>query len=80
MVNSYPNVQGFTVIRNGGEDFVQSMVVVMESTISKVVKTYQPGAIVLQCGADSFAGDRPDCFNLSLDGAYLPVMLNVSNS
>ncbi|CAJ2646957.1 unnamed protein product [Trifolium pratense] len=38
------------------------------SIISKVVETYQPGAIVLQCGADSLAGDRLGCFNLSIDG------------
>lgn len=36
--------------------------------ISKVVEMYQPGAIVLQCGADSLAGDRLGCFNLSIDG------------
>ena len=29
---------------------------------------YQPGAIVLQCGADSLSGDRLGCFNLSLKG------------
>lgn len=42
--------------------------------ISKVVEIYQPGAIVLQCGADSLAGDRLGCFNLSIDGATLPVI------
>ncbi|XLS82659.1 hypothetical protein HN51_048490 [Arachis hypogaea] len=36
--------------------------------ISKVVETYQPGAIVLQCGAYSLVGDRLSCFNLSIDG------------
>ncbi|XP_022887808.1 histone deacetylase 9 isoform X3 [Olea europaea var. sylvestris] len=36
--------------------------------ITKVFETYQPGAIVLQCGADSLAGDRLGCFNLSIDG------------
>ncbi|KAI3498339.1 hypothetical protein L1887_34111 [Cichorium endivia] len=36
--------------------------------ITKVVETYQPGVIVLQCGADSVAGDRLGCFNLSTDG------------
>jgi histone deacetylase 1/2 len=36
--------------------------------IQKVVELYQPGAIVLQCGADSLAGDRLGCFNLSVDG------------
>nr|XP_023884496.1 histone deacetylase 9 isoform X1 [Quercus suber] len=39
-----------------------------KSIISKVVETYVPGAIVLQCGADSLAGDRLGCFNLSIDG------------
>lgn len=38
------------------------------TVISKVVETYIPGAIVLQCGADSLAGDRLGCFNLSIDG------------
>ncbi|XP_022957985.1 histone deacetylase 9 isoform X2 [Cucurbita moschata] len=36
--------------------------------ISKVVEMYRPGVIVLQCGADSLAGDRLGCFNLSIDG------------
>lgn len=36
--------------------------------ISKVVEIYLPGAIVLQCGADSLAGDRLGCFNLSIEG------------
>ena len=34
----------------------------------KMVEVYQPGVIVLQCGADSLAGDRLGCFNLSLEG------------
>ncbi|KAJ6967087.1 hypothetical protein NC652_004598 [Populus alba x Populus x berolinensis] len=46
-----------------------------KTIISKVVETYQPGAIVLQCGADSLAGDRLGCFNLSIDGAYLIVIV-----
>nr|GEV20576.1 histone deacetylase 9 isoform X1 [Tanacetum cinerariifolium] len=39
-----------------------------KAIIAKVVETYQPGVIVLQCGADSLAGDRLGCFNLSIDG------------
>ncbi|CAB4282969.1 unnamed protein product [Prunus armeniaca] len=39
-----------------------------KTIISKVVETYLPGVIVLQCGADSLAGDRLGCFNLSIDG------------
>ena len=36
--------------------------------MSKVMSVFQPGAVVLQCGADSLGGDRLGCFNLSLDG------------
>lgn len=32
------------------------------------MEMYQPSVIVLQCGADSLAGDRLGCFNLSLKG------------
>ena len=32
------------------------------------METYQPSAIVLQCGADSLSGDRLGCFNLTLKG------------
>ena len=36
--------------------------------ISRVMQSYKPGAVVLQCGADSLSGDRLGCFNLSLRG------------
>ncbi|CAI8020592.1 Probable histone deacetylase 1-B, partial [Geodia barretti] len=32
------------------------------------MEVYRPSAVVLQCGADSLAGDRLGCFNLSLKG------------
>jgi len=32
------------------------------------MEVYQPGAVVLQCGADSLSGDRLGCFNLTLKG------------
>ena len=38
--------------------------------VSKVMETFQPSAVVLQCGADSLTGDRLGCFNLSLRGKY----------
>merc|ERR1712070_1325788 len=34
----------------------------------QIMQIYQPGAIVLQCGADSLCGDRLGCFNLSIKG------------
>merc|ERR1711971_1326418 len=36
--------------------------------MSKVMESYQPSAVVLQCGADSLSGDRLGCFNLTLKG------------
>merc|ERR1712226_83273 len=36
--------------------------------MTKIVEVFQPGAIVLQCGADSLTGDRLGCFNLTLKG------------
>ncbi|MCD9645618.1 Histone deacetylase 6 [Datura stramonium] len=36
--------------------------------IQRVMEVYQPDAVVLQCGADSLAGDRLGFFNLSAKG------------
>lgn len=36
--------------------------------MSRIMEWYRPGAVVLQCGADSLSGDRLGCFNLSLLG------------
>lgn len=41
---------------------------IFKPVISKVMETYRPTAVVLQCGADSLTGDRLGCFNLSLKG------------
>jgi acetoin utilization deacetylase AcuC-like enzyme len=37
--------------------------------IDKIMDVFNPGAIVLQCGADSLAFDRLGYFNLTIDGA-----------
>ncbi|KAF8399962.1 hypothetical protein HHK36_015834 [Tetracentron sinense] len=36
-VNSYPTVRGFTAIGTGGEDFVQAMVVAVESVLQQPI-------------------------------------------
>jgi len=41
---------------------------IFKPVLQHVMDWYDPGAIVLQCGADSLAGDRLGCFNLSLKG------------
>ncbi|XP_074289128.1 histone deacetylase 9-like [Silene latifolia] len=53
-------------LKDGIDD--NSFTRLFKTIISKVVEFYQPGVIVLQCGADSLAGDRLGCFNLSIDG------------
>lgn len=41
---------------------------VFQPVIAKIMERFQPGAIVLQCGADSLSGDRLGCFKLSIKG------------
>ncbi|KAF2362867.1 Histone deacetylase domain [Trinorchestia longiramus] len=53
-------------LRDGIED--ESYQSIFEPIMTKVMETYQPSAIVLQCGADSLSGDRLGCFNLTLKG------------
>ena len=38
----------------------------VQPVMQAVMDTYKPGAVVLQCGADSLAHDRLGCFNLTL--------------
>lgn len=39
--------------------------------ISKIIDVYDPGAIVLQCGADSLAADRLGNFSMTISGMIL---------
>jgi len=60
---------GFSVnapLTNGIND--ESYEKVFKPILSKIMEVFQPGAIVLQCGADSLTGDRLGCFNLTLHG------------
>jgi histone deacetylase 1/2 len=38
--------------------------------IRQVMQSYDPSAIVLQCGTDSLSGDKLGCLNLSMRGRY----------
>lgn len=44
--------------------------------ISKVMETFQPSAVVLQCGADSLTGDRLGCFNLTVRGKCIRISIS----
>ncbi|KAF1331561.1 Histone deacetylase, partial [Globisporangium splendens] len=41
---------------------------VFKPVIQKVMETFCPAAVVLQCGADSLTGDRLGCFNVTTKG------------
>lgn len=53
-------------LRDGMDD--ASYKSMFEPIMSSVMECYRPEAIVLQCGADSLAGDRIGPFNLSMRG------------
>lgn len=41
---------------------------IFRPVIARVMETYRPEAVVIQCGADSLSGDRLGCFNLTTKG------------
>eukprot|EP00386_Alphamonas_edax_P006210 GDKI01020198.1.p1 GENE.GDKI01020198.1~~GDKI01020198.1.p1 ORF type:complete len:495 (+),score=138.39 GDKI01020198.1:83-1567(+) len=53
-------------LNDGMDD--DSFLGLFEPIIEKCIEVYRPGAIVLQCGADSLTGDRLGRFNLSTQG------------
>nr|AFY07417.1 histone deacetylase 1-like protein [Schmidtea mediterranea] len=53
-------------LRDGIDD--ESYESIFKPVVEKVIESFKPNAIVLQCGADSLSGDRLGCFNLSLKG------------
>lgn len=46
----------------------ESFIYIFKPVIAKIIENFRPEAILLQCGADSLAGDRLGCFNLSVKG------------
>ncbi|CAG8583435.1 7236_t:CDS:10 [Paraglomus brasilianum] len=53
-------------LKDGMDDW--SFQNVFRPVVQHIMDWYRPGAVVLQCGADSLAGDRLGCFNLSSKG------------
>lgn len=45
-----------------------SYLYVFKKTMGAIMESFRPAAVVLQCGADSLAGDRLGSFNLSIKG------------
>ncbi|CAO3598407.1 unnamed protein product [Absidia cylindrospora] len=53
-------------LRDGIDD--EAYKSVFQPIVQRIMDWYRPGAIVLQLGGDSLAGDRLGCFNLSMKG------------
>jgi histone deacetylase 1/2 len=53
-------------LKDGIDD--EAYLSIFKPVIAKIMEVYRPGAIVLQCGADSLTGDRLGCFNLTIKG------------
>jgi acetoin utilization deacetylase AcuC-like enzyme len=53
-------------LRDGIDDSTYESI--FAPVMGKVMESYRPNAIVLQCGADSLTGDRLGCFNLTVQG------------
>lgn len=53
-------------LKDGIDD--ASYLSVFRPVVTRVIDTFRPSAIVLQCGADSLSGDRLGCFNLTHKG------------
>jgi len=47
--------------------------------IRLVMESYDPSAIVLQCGTDSLSGDKLGCLNLSMRGQIVFLKKNFSS-
>jgi histone deacetylase 1/2 len=65
----YGKGEGYSVngpLRDGMDD--ESYRAVFRPVLDRIMTRFQPTAVLLQCGADSLAGDRLGCFNLSLRG------------
>lgn len=43
---------------------------IFQPVMGKIMQVYNPGAVVLQCGADSLTGDRLGCFNLTIEHGH----------
>jgi len=53
-------------LRDGIDD--ETYESIFKPIMERIMEQYQPGAIFLQCGADSLVGDRLGTFNLSIKG------------
>lgn len=60
-MNTYPTVRGFTAIGTGGQDFVQAMVVAVESVIQQPIPQVLIGRVYLLINALDYKMIRMAC-------------------
>lgn len=60
----------FEPVRHGPNFFFKFRLLLFQ-VIRQVMETYDPSAIVLQCGTDSLSGDKLGCLNLSMRGTLI---------
>eukprot|EP00698_Gefionella_okellyi_P003022 TRINITY_DN12847_c0_g1_i1.p1 TRINITY_DN12847_c0_g1~~TRINITY_DN12847_c0_g1_i1.p1 ORF type:complete len:480 (+),score=89.21 TRINITY_DN12847_c0_g1_i1:183-1442(+) len=53
-------------LKDGIDD--ESYKSIFRPLMKQVMDMYKPGAVVMQCGADSLTGDRLGCFNVTIKG------------
>ena len=61
--------RGYSVnvpLREGTDD--ATFLAAFRPVVAEIMARFDPGAVVLQCGADSLAHDRLGCFNLTIGG------------
>ena len=71
----YGKGKGYAInfpLHDGMDD--EAFVSIFRPIITSIMENFKPGAVCLQCGADSLAGDRLGCFNLSLRGEFCLVI------
>ena len=61
----------FEPVRRGVRFFLPKLRLLLFQVIRQVMETYDPSAIVLQCGTDSLSGDKLGCLNLSMRGILI---------
>lgn len=60
-MNTYPTVRGFTAIGTGGQDFVQAMLVAVESVIQQPIPQVLIGRVYLLINALDYKMIRMAC-------------------
>nr|XP_009777169.1 PREDICTED: uncharacterized protein LOC104226787 isoform X2 [Nicotiana sylvestris] len=79
-VNSYPTERGFTAIGTGGDDFVQAMVVAVESVIQQPISETKAWYLNEKSREDPLSPSSKSCTTSLGDFSVIKKNISVSNS